>query len=227
MPKTNSAMFSSFKRQATPLLVSFALLGGGCATTEKPERKDCQGGASIDIFFASIGYIASSKECRDAQTSHTLMTKENSPVDNLLGFTLYLDQSPQAKLYLEERMGGKENIKIAPEIIVDLLTSSDQDSQSLGYQAYAYSPQKSRLEVSALLKSQNIDFSALTASIIANRSKTSENQQEDNYQAIARSWVKENEAKIKAIPATCAAGEKTQTFKTPSGALINFRCPDQ
>lgn len=238
MFENKNSLSALSRRNLAPLFLSLSFLGGCVTNPSQPDSGKnipksttsqentnlgiCRDEKWLDLLVVGFGFTHSDKDCVRAETVFTLMTKKNNDIDNLIGLSMYMDENPQVQKYLEERMGGKENVRIDPQIIVGLLTSEHEDSQSLGYQTYAYSPLKTRMQVSAIFKNLGIDFIALTSAIIAKRMNPEAAGAQDNYTATAKSWIKQNAGSSK--PKGCAAGEKTEVHETPSGAKLIFQC---
>ena len=127
-----------------------AALMTGCATSQF-NVDTCMRASFTSIGIVGGGSSAFDPNCGDAKTAEVLMRRQNDPVSNALGFLLYLDQNPDARAQLQQRMGGAENVQIEPAAVADLLAMPDT-SRYVGVQIYAKISPEARQTVDSFLR---------------------------------------------------------------------------
>lgn len=194
------------------IAVSAAFLTA-CASAPKPDPESCLGEKFLDVGFFGIGSVGHDQACADARTSYTLLKRISDPIGNALGLLLYFDQSPKAKELLEERMGGKDKVKIAPETVAGLLLSGDETSRYVGFQIYAASPEDTRKNVNKILEAEKADPKAILALDLSRERST------------AMAWAREHALAPANSPATIARLKRDDCTKTRTASGVTWSCP--
>lgn len=150
-----SILKSTYNKLA--LSASAIALTTGCATTQLPNTDTCMQASNFNALVVGVGGTSYNTACNDGRTAYALMTRADDPVGNALGFMMYMDQNPEAQKMLENRLGGKDKVKIADTTVAGLLMSDDETSRSIGAQIYVSSGEQARGGINEILKTNNID----------------------------------------------------------------------
>ncbi|HEY0902082.1 MAG TPA: hypothetical protein VGD95_08160 [Micavibrio sp.] len=133
------------------------LLLAGCASVSPPNPDTCMQESSVNALLVGFGGTKYNTSCNDGRMAFALMNRADDPVGNALGFLLYLDQNPEAKKMLENRMGGKDKVKMSGSTVAGFLLSNDDTSRSIGAQIYMGSDEPTRAAVNEVLIRHQID----------------------------------------------------------------------
>ena len=202
--------------------IGSAVLAAGCTTMQKPNHESCMGEKSTYAAIFGTSSVSYNAECGDARMAYSLLTRPGDPVGNALGFVLYIDQNKNAKAQLEERMGGKDKVRVAPETITGLLTSTDDSSRYIGAQIFAYSPEDTRVAVNDMLTARKLDPKALLSAILTTPQAASGAASTE-----ARNRALDHAQAPLAAPAATATRTTTSCTRTRQGNQVVLDCPKQ
>lgn len=208
-----SSLYTRMALGLTPVFLA------GCTTLQQPNTDTCMQVKSVRALVFNTGGTSYNTDCNDGRTSFALLNRAGDPVGNALGFLLYMDQNKQAKTMLEQRMGGKDKVTVAPETIAGLLTSADATSRYLGLQIYSAQPEEGRVQVNDIITATQKDPKELVTAILA------ENQSDNGFKAEnrAREWARDHATAPKGVAATtCAATPGCQRTVTQGGVEFTF-----
>lgn len=201
-----------------------SLVLAGCASLQEPDTTTCMQSHSTRAIIFNTGGTKYNTDCNDGRAAFALLNRSGDPVGNALGFLLYMDQNKEAKSNLEERMGGKDNVKVAPETVAGLLTSPDNTSRYMGLQIYLYQPEKTRADVSTILQAEGHDPKTLLATVIAENA----GNKDQNIDGIARDWAREHATAPMGVAATtCAQTPGCQRSISDTGVTYTFKKKQQ
>lgn len=201
---------SLFNRAAC---ITTALVLAGCQSLQKPNTDTCMQEHSVRALLFNTGGTTYNTDCNDGRTAFALLNRSGDPVGNALGFLLYMDQNKAARTMLETRMGGKDNVKVAPETVAGLLLSGDETSRYVGFQIYAASPEDARRNVNAILIAEKADPKALLALDLSR----------ERSNAIA--WAREHALAPANSPAPVARLKRDDCIKTRTASGVTWSCP--
>lgn len=189
------------------------LVLAGCQTLQKPNTDTCMQERSLRALVFNTGGTTYNTDCNDGRTAFALLNRSGDPVGNALGFLLYMDQNKAARDMLEARMGGKDNVRVAPETVAGLLLSGDETSRYVGFQIYAASPEETRKNVNTILISEKADPKAILALDLSR----------ERSNAIA--WAREHALAPENTPATVARLKRDDCTKIRTTTGVTWSCP--